>query len=71
MLRIETKKSILLVSQWTYSQNLSMGGVGGLGAESPALDDFCNFSIKITHFVHISAEIVVLRESNNSSINCV
>jgi len=47
-----------------YSQDFSIGGEppaaeghwgsggkqGGLGEESPALGDFCNFSIKRTHF---------------------
>jgi len=29
---------------------------GSLGAESLALGDFCNFSIKMTDFMHISAK---------------
>jgi len=31
-----------------------MKAIGGLG-------DFCNFSIKITHFMHILAKIVILK----------
>jgi len=38
----------------------SRGRQGGLGSGPPALGDFCNFSIKITHFMHISAKIVIL-----------
>jgi len=46
------------------------GGLGGdleaslqpPEARGPALDDFCNFSIKITHFLHISANILVLKQ---------
>jgi len=48
--------------QWG-SQDFSMGeggdtgvseAIGGLEEKSPALGNFCNFSIKITHFMHIS-----------------
>jgi len=34
----------------------------GLRAVPPALDDFCNFSIKITHFMYILTQIVVLKQ---------
>jgi len=41
-------------SQWTLQGIRGLGGkppaAGGLGSKSPTLDDFCNFSIKITHF---------------------
>jgi len=41
---------------------------GGLGQSSQPpearepLGDFCNFSIKITHFIHISAKIVISKQ---------
>jgi len=35
--------------------------IRGRGEKPPALGDFCNFSIKITHFMHISAKIVILK----------
>jgi len=35
---------------------------GGLRSKPPALGDFCNFSTKITHFMHISAKIIILKQ---------
>jgi len=35
----------------------------GRGAEPPALGEFCNFSINITHFMHISAKLVNLKNT--------
>jgi len=39
-----------------------VAGGEGLGAEPPALGDFCNFSVKITHFYAYLAKIVILKQ---------
>jgi len=50
-----------------WPEILNEGGVGGppegfgdLGGE--ALDDFCNFSIKITHFYTYFSKILILKQ---------
>jgi len=40
---------------------------GGLGAKPSALRDFCNFSIKITRFMHISAKTHQLKAFGKQS----
>jgi len=53
---------------WGRSLSRRMLGVkprvwsGGKEVKSSALGDFCNFSIKTTHFMHISAKIVNLKQ---------
>jgi len=37
--------------------------IGGLRLKLPALGDFCNFSIKITYFMHVSAKIVIITKA--------
>jgi len=32
------------------------------------MGDFCNFSVKITHFMHISAIIVILKQKRLKSV---
>jgi len=48
-------------SPWSFTsysgvaRNFQLGVFGGgLGAEPPALEDFCNFSLKTSIFMHIS-----------------
>jgi len=42
----------------------------GSGGETPALDDFCNFSIKIKHFYAYFGQKSYFK-SNNSSIKTI
>jgi len=60
-------------NQWR-SQEFTGGLVGvwvapativGLSEHPPGLSDFCNFSIKITHFMHISVKIVIFNATTH------
>jgi len=51
------------IGVWMQSPQLPETEDLGKNFQPPeARDDFCNFFIKITHFMHISAKIVTLKQ---------